>query len=80
MASPLRVCRASTIISGDLRLMREHFESHILNVFDVYAYASDGKSSLRRCSGQACGTMSREDPLTPVTKIVKFRVKENLNQ
>ena len=56
MASPLRVCRASTIISGDLRLMREHFESRILNVFDVCAYASDGKRALRRCSGQACGT------------------------
>ena len=41
--------------------MREHFESHILNVFDVCAYASDGKRALRRCSGQACGTMSREE-------------------
>jgi len=61
MVSPLRVCRASTIISGDLLLMREHFESHILNVFDVCAYASAGKSALRRCSGQACGTMSREE-------------------
>src|SRR5215469_4738761 len=31
--------------SGDLHLMREHFESHILNVFDVYAYARDGKTT-----------------------------------
>jgi hypothetical protein len=61
MASPLRVCRASTIISGDPRLMREHSESHILNVLDVHAYASDGKSALRRCSGQACGTPHMQD-------------------
>src|SRR5215469_4568892 len=48
--------------SGDPHLMREHFESHILDVLDAYAYASDGKSALRRCSGQAYGTTPHAKP------------------